>query len=85
VRGFPGFEYKDNVSNFPLGREIGEPEDSVEEVGEEYDSDRGQFSEDFTGDEVVSWRFSGVEVEDGSMDIGRCEVRERGVQLVGGL
>jgi hypothetical protein len=52
VRGFPGFEEKDNVSNFPLGREVGETEDSVEKVGEEY-------------------------------DIGRCEVGERRVQLVG--
>jgi hypothetical protein len=70
-----------------LGREVGETEDSVEEVGEEYDSDRGQFFEDFSSYEVIAWRFSGVELEDGSMDIGsmdigRCEVRGRRVQLV---
>jgi hypothetical protein len=51
-----------------LGREVGETEDSVEEMGEEYDSDRGQFFEDFTSYEVIAWRFSGVELEDGSMD-----------------
>jgi hypothetical protein len=43
VGGFPGLEKKDDVRNFPLGREVGETEDSVEEVGEECDSDRGQF------------------------------------------
>jgi hypothetical protein len=37
VGRFPGLEEKDNVSNFPLGREVGEMEDSVEEVGVEYD------------------------------------------------
>jgi hypothetical protein len=41
VGGFPGLEEKDNVSIFPLGREVGETEESVEVVGEEYDSDRG--------------------------------------------
>jgi hypothetical protein len=61
VGGFPGLEEKDNVSNFPLGREVGETEDSVEEVGEKYDSDRGQFFEDFTSYKVLAWRFSGVE------------------------
>jgi hypothetical protein len=43
-------------------------------LGEEYDADRGQFFEDFTSYEGIAWRFSGVELEDGSMDIGRFEV-----------
>jgi hypothetical protein len=73
------------VCNFPLGREVGNTEDSVEEVGEEYDSDKGKFLEDCTSYEVITWRFSGVELEDGSKDIGRCEVRNRRVQLVGDL
>jgi hypothetical protein len=85
VGGFPGLEEKDDVRNFPLGREVGETEVSVEEIGEEYDSDKGQFFEDFTSYEVIAWRFSGVELEDGSMDIGRCEVGDRRVQLVGDL
>jgi hypothetical protein len=53
VGGFPGLEEKDDVGNFPLGREVGKTEDSVEEVGEEYDSDRGQFFEDSTSYEVI--------------------------------
>jgi hypothetical protein len=29
------------VCNFPLGWEVGEKEDNIEEVGEKFDADRG--------------------------------------------
>jgi hypothetical protein len=45
-----------------LGREVGETEDSVEEVGEEYDSDRGQFFEDFTSYEVIAYMNVSVDI-----------------------
>jgi hypothetical protein len=42
--------------NFPLGEEVVEKQDSIEELGEIFDADSGQFFEDFTGNEVAKYK-----------------------------
>jgi hypothetical protein len=40
-----------------LGEEVVEKQDGIEELGEIFDADCGQFFEDFTGNEVVARGF----------------------------
>jgi hypothetical protein len=69
------FEEEDDVRYLPLGGEVVEEKDCIEEVGEKFDADRGQFVEDFTCDEVVSGGFVRIEPADGCLDIGRGKSR----------
>jgi hypothetical protein len=41
VWGFSRFEEEDDVGNFPLGWEVVEEEDCIEQVGEKFDANRG--------------------------------------------
>jgi hypothetical protein len=40
-----------------LGREVVEEQDGIEELGEIFDANSGQFLEDFTGNEVIARGF----------------------------
>jgi hypothetical protein len=48
------------MCNFPLGGEVVEKQDDIDELGEIFHADSGQFFEDFTGNEVVARRFLGL-------------------------
>jgi hypothetical protein len=52
-----------------LGAEVVEKQDGIEELGEIFDADSGQFLEDFTGNEVISRGFVWFEMVDDSLDI----------------
>jgi hypothetical protein len=43
-----------------LGGEVVEKQDCIEELGEIFDADSGQFLEDFNGNEVVARGFFGL-------------------------
>jgi hypothetical protein len=43
-----------------LGGEVVEKQDGIEKLSEIFDADRGQFFEDFTGNEVVARGFIGL-------------------------
>jgi hypothetical protein len=43
-----------------LGREVVEKQDDIEDLGEIYDDNSGQFFEDFTGNEVIARGFFGL-------------------------
>jgi hypothetical protein len=45
---FPRFQDKDDLCNFPLGREVVEKQDGIEQLGEIFDAYSKQFFEDFT-------------------------------------
>jgi hypothetical protein len=42
-------------------------------MGEGFSTDYGQFFENFTGDEIVTWGFFWIEVINGCLDISSCE------------
>jgi hypothetical protein len=65
-----------------LGGEVVEKQDGIEELGEIFDADSGQFFEDFAGNEVVARGFFGIEMVDGSLDIGIGETGDRPVKLI---
>jgi hypothetical protein len=67
-----------------LGGEVVEKQDGIEELGEIFDADSGQFFEDFTGNEVVARGFFGIEIVDGSLDIGIGETGDWRVNLIWG-
>jgi hypothetical protein len=69
MRGLSRFEEEDDVRHLPLGGEVVEEKDCIEEVGEKFDADRGQFEEDFACDEVVAGGFFWAEPSDGCLDI----------------
>jgi hypothetical protein len=48
---------EDYLCNFPLGGEVVQKQDGIEELGEIFDDDSGQFFEDFTGNEVIARGF----------------------------
>jgi hypothetical protein len=68
-----------------LGGEVVEKQDGIEELSEIFDADKGQLFEDFTGNEVVARGFFGIEMVDGSLDIGIGEMAEWRVKLIWGL
>jgi hypothetical protein len=72
------------MRNFPLGGEVVEKQDGIEELSEIFDADRGQFFEDFTGNEVVAKGFFGIKMIGGSLDIGMGEAGEWRVKLIWG-
>jgi hypothetical protein len=67
-----------------LGWEIVEKQDGIEELGEIFDANSRQFSEDFTGNEVVAREFFGIEMVDNSLDIGIGEMGDWWVKLIWG-
>jgi hypothetical protein len=67
-----------------LGGEVVEKQDGIEELGEIFDADSGQSFEDFTGNEVVAREVFGIEMVDGSLDIGTDETGDWRVKLIWG-
>jgi hypothetical protein len=67
--GFPGFKDEDDLCNFPLGGEVVEKQDGIEELGEIFDANSRQFLEDFTSNEVIAKGFFWVEMVDDSLNI----------------
>jgi hypothetical protein len=57
------------LCNFPLGGEVIEKTDGIEELGEIFDANSEQFFEDFTGNEVVARGVLWFEMVDDSLDI----------------
>jgi hypothetical protein len=53
--GGGGSQDEDNVSDFPLCREVPFEQDCVEQLCKILCSNSGQIFEDFAGDEVVPW------------------------------
>jgi hypothetical protein len=73
------------VCSFPVGREVVEKQDGIEELGEIFDADSGQFFEDFTGNEVIAREFFGIEMVDGSLGISIGETGLAGQADMGSL
>jgi hypothetical protein len=65
-----------------LGGKVVGRQNGIEELGEIFDADSGQFFEDFTGNEVVARGFFEIEMVDGSLDIGIGETGDWRVNLV---
>jgi hypothetical protein len=55
--GFPGFRIRMMCATFHWEGEVVEKQDGIEELGEKFVADSGQYFEDFTGDEVVARGF----------------------------
>jgi hypothetical protein len=67
-----------------LGGEVVEKQDGIEELGEIFDADSGQYFEDFTSNEVIARGCFGIEMVDGSLDIGIGQTGDMGsLRLVG--
>jgi hypothetical protein len=79
---FPRLWDKDDLCNFPLGGEVVEKQDGIEELGDIYDVCNGQFFEDFTSNEVIARRFFWFEMFDDSLDIGIGKTRDWRVKLI---
>jgi hypothetical protein len=47
--------YEDNLSDFPLCREVPFEQDCIEQLCKILCTNSGQFFEDFSGDAVLSW------------------------------
>jgi hypothetical protein len=52
---FPRVWHEDNLSYFPLGREVPFEQDCIEQLCKILYSNTGQFFEDFDDDEAVPW------------------------------
>jgi hypothetical protein len=55
VGDFPRLWYEDNLSDFPLCREVPFEQDCIKQLCKILYSNSGQFFEDFAGDEGVPW------------------------------
>jgi hypothetical protein len=67
-----------------LGGGVVEKQDGIEELGEIFDANSGQFLEDFTGNEVIARDFFWVEMVDDSLDISIGKTEDWRVKLIWG-
>jgi hypothetical protein len=73
------------VCNIPLGGEVVEKQDSIEELGEIFDADSGQFFKNFAGNNFVARAFFCLfEMVDDSLDISTGETGDWLVKLIWG-
>jgi hypothetical protein len=72
------------VYNFPLGGGVVEKQDGIEELGEIFDANSGQFLEDFAGNEVIARGYFWIEMVDDSLDISMSKAVDWRFKLIWG-